>query len=81
MQPIVNGLQEQYGTQVEFHELNALDGAEGERLFDQLALPGHPSVLIYAADGQRVYWGIGLVDGQQLQSEITQLLAKSKIYR
>lgn len=74
MQPIVNGLQEEYGERVEFIDLNARDGADGERLFDQLGLPGHPSFVLYSTDGHHTYLGIGIVLEQQLRQEIIQTL-------
>ncbi len=74
MQPIVNGLQEEYGERVAFIDLNAQDGADGERLFDQLGLRGHPSFILYSADGQQTYQGIGIIEEQQLRQEIMQTL-------
>lgn len=75
MQPIVNGLQNEYNTRVEFITYNALDNAEGEAFFQRLGLPGHPSIVIYSVDGQQVYLGIGIIDEEQLQEEIRQVLS------
>lgn len=74
MQSIVNGFKEEYGEQVAFIDLNAQDGADGERIFDQLGLRGHPSVILYSAGGQQTYQGIGILEEQQLRQEIIQTL-------
>lgn len=70
MQPIVNRLEDNYQTQVTFLQFNALDDAEGEQLFTQLSLPGHPSILIYNEEGNQVYRGIGIIDEGRLEQEI-----------
>ncbi len=70
MKPIVNGLQEEYSAGVEFVPINALDGAEGEAFFQQLGLPGHPSVVLYSADMQQFYRGVGIVDDEELRRQI-----------
>ncbi len=74
MQPIVDGLHDEYAVQVEFLDLNALDGAVGQTVFDQLGLPGHPSIVLYDVDGQQAYWGVGIMTEQLLRQEITQVL-------
>ena len=74
MQPIVNGLEEEFGTEFAFLQFSAQDGAEGEAYFQQLGLPGHPSIVIFTADGQRTYQGLGIVDDELLRQEIMQAL-------
>ena len=74
MQPIVNGLDEEYGAEVAFVSLNARDGAMGESLFAQLALRGHPGIIIYNQDGGEVYRGIGVIDEQTLIHELDNLV-------
>ncbi len=75
MQPIVNGLQDQYATQVAFISFNAQDGADGELFFGDLGLPGHPSFVIYSASGQQVYRGVGIISADELQRQIEAALA------
>lgn len=75
MQPIVNGLEMDYGAQVTFLRFNALDGGTGEQLFEQLGLPGHPSVRIYDATGESVYQGVGLISEEQLREAIERAIA------
>ena len=74
MQPIVNGLEGEFGTEVEFLQFNAQDGAEGEAYFQQLGLPGHPSIVIFSTDGREIYQGLGTIDEDLLRQEITQVL-------
>lgn len=75
MLPIVNGLQDEYTTQIAFMSFNAQDGADGEVFFNQLGFPGHPGFVIYSAAGQQVYRGIGIISADQLQRQIEAALA------
>lgn len=61
MRPIVDGLQEQYDGKVSFVYLNAFDGAEGEAAFRALSLLGHPSYVIFTADGVERFRKVGAV--------------------
>ncbi len=70
----MNGLQEQYSDNVEFVWLNAADGAEGQSTFEQLALPGHPAIVIFDDDSQEVYRGFGFFEEEILASELTALI-------
>ena len=76
MQPIVNGLQAEFDNQVEFLSFNALDNADGEAIFAQLGLRGHPSILIYAVDGQQAYQGLGIIDEEALRGQIENRLSQ-----
>jgi len=70
MEPIVNGLKVDFENQVTFLDFNARDSADGEQLFSQLSLPGHPSFVIYDADGTEVYRSLGIVEEAELLDEI-----------
>jgi len=70
MQPIVHRLQAEFEPDVVFSELNAADGGEGERIFNTLGLPGHPSYVIYDATGDEVYRTFGMVPAAQLRAQI-----------
>jgi hypothetical protein len=72
MQPIVNGLQEEYDGRVAFVQIDA-QSADGETLFRQLGLLGHPSILIYSTDGEPVYRGYGIIEAELLRQEVAQL--------
>lgn len=66
MQPIVDGLQEDYKAQVTFVSLNASDGGDGEALFQQLGLPGHPGIVIYTPDGEEAFRRYGILSFDDL---------------
>jgi len=70
MTPIVHGLEDEWGAQVSFVYMNALDGAEGQRAFDALTLPGHPSYVLFMPDGVEVYRTLGIVDVEALRAAI-----------
>jgi hypothetical protein len=70
MLPIVNGLEEEHGNQVDFLYLNAQDGSSGQAAFDYFALRGHPSVLILTPDGEVVWQGVGVVEGRVLKEQL-----------
>jgi hypothetical protein len=75
MTPIVNGLEEEFGGKVAFLYMNAADGGEGQRAFERLSLPGHPSYLLFAADGRELYRGFGLIEAETLYEAINASLA------
>lgn len=64
----MNGLEEDYTGQITFQTFNAGDGADGETLFDQLGLRGHPAVLIYSSDGQEVFRQLGVISADDLEA-------------
>ena len=66
----MDGLEREYRDQVSFLDFNALDGADGERLFDQLGLIGHPSVVLFSDTGERVYQGVGVLTASSLRAKI-----------
>lgn len=75
MQPVVYGLQAEFGDRMAFQSYNALDGGAGQRAFEQLKLPGHPSYLILRPDGSEVYRAFGLLKPDTLRQAITSALA------
>lgn len=77
MMPIVNGLEAEFGDSVQFVYLNAEDGADGQRAFTALSLPGHPSYLVFAADGSEIYRTFGVVEADMLRTAITSSLNSS----
>ena len=76
MQPIVNGLQDVYNDQVTFVSLDAGDDEEGEAIFNNLGLRGHPAVLIFMADGEEVFRQLGGVDETILIDKLDETLAQ-----
>lgn len=74
MQPAVSRLEEQYGDQVAFEYINA-ESDTGAPLFRQLTLPGHPSYVLFSADGREVYRTFGVVEIDILEAPIQDQLA------
>jgi hypothetical protein len=73
MMPIVNGLETDYGEKMAFVRLNAAEG-DGKQVFQQLRLPGHPSYVIFSADGKEEYRAFGIVEDAQFREIIANLL-------
>ncbi len=74
MRPIVDGLKTEFGDRVLFVYFNAADGADGQALHEQLAMPGHPSYAIFTPDGKEMYRGFGIVDEVVLREKIEAVL-------
>lgn len=74
MQPIVNGLEAGYGEQINFVYMNVAD--EGMLLFEALNLPGHPSIVVFTAAGEETYRAFGVVEAEQIRTEIAQILTE-----
>jgi hypothetical protein len=74
MQPIVNGLQAEFGSEMAFLDLDAADNAEGQQAFESLSLPGHPSYVIYTPAGEELHRSFGVVSAASLQSAIENVL-------
>ncbi|MGB1286454.1 MAG: hypothetical protein ACPG7F_07980 [Aggregatilineales bacterium] len=70
----MNGLENEYAAQVNFRIFNAKDNAEGESLFSQMAMRGHPGIIIYDGNAQEVYRSIGVVNEDVLKAHLTEVL-------
>jgi hypothetical protein len=68
MMPIVHGLQAEFGETVRFVSLDA--HADGQRYFDRLELPGHPSIVIFDAAGKETYRSFGVIEADALRQAI-----------
>lgn len=74
MQPIVNGLRDKFGEEIEVVSLNAVDGAEGQAMFEFYGIRGHPTVMIIEPDGGTVWTRTGLTSQQELEQAVEQVL-------
>jgi len=74
MTPIVRGLEDEFGDQVVFVYLNALDSTDGQRAFESLNLLGHPVYVLFASDGVEVYRAFGIVEADALRFAIENAL-------
>ncbi len=70
MMPIVNGLEAAFGNEMAFLYMNAVDDAEGQKAFDSLSLPGHPSYVIFTPAGEELYRSFGILREHNLQEAI-----------
>ena len=66
----MDGLEAQYGEQINFLYLNAGDGSTGEDAFDFYALRGHPTLLIVTPDGAISWQNVGVVDRETVEQQI-----------
>jgi hypothetical protein len=69
----VNGLEDEFGRDVDFIRYNASDGEEGTRQFEVLNLPGHPSILLYDAEGAEILRIIGVPSETLLRDTLINL--------
>jgi len=72
MSPIVDGLAQDYGERIVFQRLNAQQ--EGEQLFRQYRLRGHPAYVILDQRGQVAWQQIGEVSRQELVTALERVL-------
>lgn len=72
MEPIVNGLEDEYGDQMTFQYLNA--AAEGRQLFQRYNLRGHPSYIILNTEGDVVWRLVGEVPRETLTGALQEAL-------
>jgi len=69
MEPVVNGLEQNYQDQIEFRSLNAADPA-GQRAFQAYALPGHPGYVLIDPGGAVLWKGFGELSAESIQSQL-----------
>ena len=75
MEPVVNGLEQVYGQEIEFRRLD-VNSADGGSAFRYYQLMGHPSYVIVNPDGQKLWSGLGELTETQLSQQITAILAR-----
>jgi len=75
MQPIVDGLENQYQKSVEFVRINA-STTEGLEIFNTYSLLGHPSYLILDETGEILWQSVGEQAVDILESALNAALKK-----
>ena len=75
MEPVVNGLEDIYGSEIEVRRLNA-NNPEGKSAFQYYGLQGHPSFILLNSDGEVLWQGLGKQPGKILQENIDIALGK-----
>ena len=75
MQPVVNGLHETYGEQIEFREFDANE-PHGEQAFRAYALPGHPGYDTLNPEGDVLWRGFGEQSRESIEEQLNAALAQ-----
>lgn len=75
MNPIVDGITEQYGSQLTVKRVNAIEG-DGPAVMRQYNIPGHPTILIFDRSGQETQRLIGLQPSATVLEAVEQVLAE-----
>ena len=75
MQPIVDGLENQYQDTVEFKRFNA-STSEGLEIFNSYSLFGHPSYLILDDTGKVLWQSVGEQSAEYIVSALETALEK-----
>ncbi len=75
MQPIVNGLEEQFKGDVAFRQFNATE-SDGRPVFDRYRLRGHPSYVILDRDGKEAWRYTGELTRGTLDEAIRKVLGE-----
>jgi len=73
MRPVVNGLKQDYGNQIEFLEFN-IASEEGETWLRQYALPGHPAFLLLDSQGEERWRSVGVIPSEIIEAELKAVL-------
>lgn len=69
MEPIVNGLEEEFNEQIAFERRNAVT-EEGKAVMNGFSLRGHPSYAIVSPDGEPLWTSTGVMQMEALQAEV-----------
>jgi len=73
MEPVVNGLETQFGDQVAFLQVDA-GTREGQTVFRAYRLQGHPAYALIGLEGEVLWTGLGEQPGENLERELRAFL-------
>lgn len=76
MEPVVDGLENDFGEQVEFRRIDA-GTQDGQAAFRAYGLRGHPSYVLINLGGDVVWIGLGEQTGKALKEQIDQILKEN----
>jgi hypothetical protein len=76
MAPVVDGLEEKYGDEVEFRRIDA-DSPIGKAAYQAYALRGHPGFILLSQDGMVLWSGLGEQPAEALEEPIRNALHES----
>ena len=72
MEPVVNGLDHEYGDQVDFRKLDV--NGEGKSAFEAYRLLGHPSYIILNKNNEVVWSSVGVKSREDLENQVLSAL-------
>ena len=72
MQPVVDGLEDEYNDQIEFQRLDA-NSQDGRGAFQAYGLRGHPSYVVIDPEGAVLWLSLGEQSGASMSAEIEAL--------
>jgi hypothetical protein len=75
MTPVVNGLESAFGGQVDIRSIDA-NSDQGKRAFENYRLPGHPSYVILAPQGEVLWRGFGIQSAGALEDVVEEAISK-----
>lgn len=74
MEPVVNGIEEEYSDQIDFRWLD-VNSQDGGAAFKYFKLIGHPGYVILDPDGKVLWSGIGEKSEAELIQQISAIFA------
>lgn len=75
MEPVVNGLEDIYGSEIDVRRLNA-NLPDGKTAFQYYSLQGHPSFVLLNPEGEVLWQGLGEQSSENLHGNIDIALGK-----
>jgi thioredoxin 1 len=73
MEPIVDGLEEEYGDRVAFQRMN-VDQADGRAAAKTYGVRGHPAIIVLDAGGNVVFSRVGVQPREDVAAALEKLL-------
>lgn len=74
MQPVVDGLKQQYSSQIRFVDLD-FDDKKNAGLVQQLRVPGHPTFVLLDGQGKVVQRWIGVTPRDAIEENLKRVAA------
>lgn len=75
MQPIVDGLEAEYGEQIEFRRINAIT-EEGLAIYDFYGLRGHPGYVLLNPGGEILWQGLGEQSEENIKTPLEEAVSQ-----
>lgn len=75
MVPVVDGLEDKYGDQVDIRRIDA-SGGEGLAIFRSYSLRGHPAYVLLQPSGEVLWTGLGELQIEMLEIQVQAALSK-----